>query len=279
MTATTYASEPAPAPARTGRPQPPAGSGVTFPRTVRAEWIKFSSLRSSWWVLAAAVVGLVAIGLVIAYNTGRNWTGLAPEDAVLSSTLQGYHLAELLMGVLGVLFVSGEYATGMIRSTLGAVPKRVPVLLAKAVVVGAVVLVVMTVATLVTFLSSQALLGHYHHGFSLSDPTGLRVVFGTAAYLTLVALLGSAFGWIVRSTPGGISSLVALLLVVPVLLGLFGTWGEKLAQFLPTGAGESFAVSLHAPNTLTPGAGLAVLAGWVVATMALAALLLRRRDA
>lgn len=279
MTATTYAAEPAPAPAHSGRPQTPAGRGVTFGRTVHAEWIKFSTLRSSWSMLAAAVLGLLALGFVIAYNVGRHHTGLQAEDAALSSTLQGYHLAELLMGVLGVLFVSGEYATGMIRSTLGAVPKRVPVLLAKAAVLGAVVLAVMSVATLVTFLSSQAVLGHYGYGFSLSDPTGLRVVFGTALYLTLVALLGTAFGWIVRSTPGGISSLIGLLLVVPVLLGLFGSWGQKLAQFLPSGAGESFAVTLHAPNTLPPVAGLAVLVGWVVVTLGLAALLLRRRDA
>lgn len=279
MTATTYAAEAAPPAAANSRKQPPPGHEVSFPRAVHAEWIKFSSLRSSWAMLAAAVLGMVAIALVVAYNTGRHHAGLAPEDAVLSATLQGYHLADLLMGILGVLFVSGEYATGMIRSTLSAVPKRVPVLLAKATVLGAVVLLTMTIATVVSFFSSQALLGHYHHGWSLSDPTGVRVVFGTAIYLTLVALLGSAFGWIVRSTPGGISSLVGVQLVLPVLLGLFGTVGRNVVQFLPGAAGESFAVSLHAPNTLTPGAGLAVQMAWVLGALFIAALLLRRRDA
>ena len=277
MTTTTYAPESTAT--RDPAERAPADRGVTLTRTVHAEWIKLSTLRSSWAMLAAAGAGMLAIALVVAYNTGRHHTGLDPEDAVLSATLQGYHLADLLMGILGVLFVSGEYATGMIRSTLAAVPKRVPVLLAKAAVLGAVVLVTMTLATVVSFLSSQALLGHYHHGFSLSDPTGVRVVFGTAVYLTLVALLGSAFGWIVRSTPGGISSLVGFQLVLPVLLGLFGTFGRDVVQYLPGAAGESFAVTLHAAHTLSPGVGLAVQVAWVLGAMGVAAVLLRRRDA
>lgn len=258
----------------------PAQRPVTFARTLHAEWIKFSSLRSSWAVLAAAVAGLIVIGLAIAYNTGRNWTGLAPEDTALSSTLQGYHLAELAVGVLGVLFVSGEYTTGMIRSTLAAVPRRVPVLLAKTAVLGAVALVVMTVTSVVAFLASQALLGHYGHGFSLSDPTGWRVALGTGLYLTLMALLGSALGWITRSTPGGISAFVGVSLLLPVLFGqLLGTWGKDLAQYLPGGAGESFITTLRAPNTLAPGAGLAMQAAWVAVALLAAAVLLRRRDA
>lgn len=273
---TTYA----PQPATVHRDRPGAGSPVTLGRTVSAEWIKFRSLRSSWAILLSAVAGLIVIGLAIAYNTGRNRVGLAPEDTALSSTLQGFHLAELAVGVLGVLFVSGEYATGMIRSTLAAVPRRVPVLLAKVLVLAAVLLVVMTATSLVAFLSSQAVLGHYHHGFSLSDPTALRVVLGTGLYLTLMALLGSALGWLTRSTPGGISAFAGVSLLLPVLFGqLLGTWGKDLAQFLPGTAGQSFVSSLQAEHTLTPWTGLAVLVGWVAVALVAAAVQLRQKDA
>ena len=262
------------------RPAPPAGGGVTFPRTLHAEWIKFGSLRSSWAVLVTAVVGFLVIGLAIAYNTGRNRTGLAPEDTALSSTLQGYHLAELAIGVLGVLFVTGEYSTGMIRSTLAAVPARVPVLLAKALVLAAVALVVLTVTSVITFLVAQLVLGHYGHGWSLQDPTGWRVVLGTGLYLTLMALLASAFGWITRSTPGGICAFVGVSLLLPVLFGqLLGSWGRDVAEYLPGGAGQSFTTSLRVPQTLPPAAGLGVQAAWVLAALVVATVLLRRRDA
>lgn len=277
MTTTTYTPQRVAAPADH---RPWAERGPTFPRILTAEWIKFSSLRSSWAILAAAVAGLVALAVVIAYNTGRSRVGLAPEDTALSSTLQGYHLSELAAGVLGVLFVTGEYSTGMIRSTLAAVPKRVPVLLAKVSVLAAILVLVMTIASVVSFLISEAVLGSYNHGFSLSDPTALRVVLGTGLYLTLIALLGSALGWITRSTPGGISSFVAVTLLLPVLFGqLLGSWGRDIVQWVPNVAGESFITSLPAEFTLSPGAGLVVMISWVAAALAVAAVLLRRRDA
>lgn len=259
-------------PAHTARP-------VTFAGAARSEWIKFRSLRSSWFTLGAAVVAFVAISLAIAYNTGRNFGGLAPEDSAVSATSQGYLLAELMIGVLGVLFVSGEYTTGMIRSTLAAVPKRLPVLLAKAGTFSVVVSITMLVTSVGAFLGAQAILGHYHHGHSLTDPSAVRVVVGVAAYLTLIGLLGSALGWILRSTPGGISALLGLLLVAPVLLGqLLGSWGRTVAQFLPSEAGGSFLSSVPAENTLTPWAGLAVLAVWVAVALSVAAIRLRNRD-
>lgn len=253
---------------------------VSYPKVVRSEWIKFRSLRSSWLVLVAAFVGLIALALVIGYNTGKNWTGLDPEDAVPSGALQGYYLGQLLIGVLGVLFVSGEYTTGMIRSTLAAVPRRTPVVLAKATVFGSVALVTMVVGSVLAFLGAQLFLSHYGHGFSLGDPTAVRVVLGTGLYLALIGLLGGALGWIVRSTPGGITALVALLLVVPVVLEVFpGTWPKTVGQYLPGEAGSSFVSSLHADPSLSPGAGLLTVLAWVVLAYAAGVLLLRRRDA
>ncbi len=253
--------------------------GVTFPRAVRSEWVKFRSLRSSWLVLAAAVAAMIVIGLLIGYNTGKHPDRLDPEDTVASAVLQGYFLGQLLIGVLGVLFVSGEYSTGMIRSTMAAVPKRIPVLAAKTLVFGVITLVVMVPTSIVAFLGAQAVRGRYLTAYTLSDPTALRVVIGTGVYLALIGLLGGAIGWIVRSTPGGISVLVGLLLVVPVILQVLpGAWVKTAAKFLPGEAGSSFVSTLRMPDTLSPWTGLGVLGLWVVGILAVAAVLLARRD-
>jgi ABC-type transport system involved in multi-copper enzyme maturation permease subunit len=266
-------------PASAGRPEVEV-EPVTLPRVIRAEWIKFRTLRSTVTVLASACVGMFVVALIVAYNTRVLTSNLQPDDIVPSSTLQGYYLGQLLMGALGVLFVSGEYSTGMIRSTLAAVPRRLPVLWAKLVVVVGVTLVSMTVMSVVSFLAAQKLLSHYRPGFSLSQPHVLRVVLGTGIYLTLVAVIGSALAWIVRSTPGALVAYFATMLVVPVLFEtVLGTWGKDIAQFLPSIAGASFSTSLREPHTLMPWPGLLVMVLWAVVLVGVAAVRLRRRDA
>ncbi|MCW2560078.1 MAG: putative transporter transrane protein [Mycobacterium sp.] len=252
---------------------------VSLSRAAVSEWIKFRTLRSSWAILASTVVGMVAIGLILAYNTRQVTPNIAAEDLAPSATMQGFLLGQLLIGSLGVLVVSGEYSTGMIRSTFAAVPKRLPTLWAKGLVFVAVVGVAMVVAVFVTFLSSQALLSHYRTGYSLSDSGVLRAVLGTALYLTAIGLLGGAAGWIVRSTPGALVSFLGLILVLPVLFGnLLGNWGKDVSQFLPSEAGQSFITGLHRSHTLSTGTGLVVFLAWVVAGVASAAVLLRRRN-
>jgi ABC-2 type transport system permease protein len=257
------------------QPQP-----VTLRRVIRSEWLKFWTLRSTVMVLAGAVVGMVAISLIVAYNTRTLTPGQDANDLVPSATLQGYYLGQLLIGALGVLFVSGEYSTGMIRSTLAAVPKRLPVLWAKLLVFTAITLVSMVTVSIVAFLASQALLAQYRPGFSLSDPHVLRVVIGTGVYLTLVGLIGASLGWIVRSTPGALVAYVATVLVIPVLFRtVLGAWGKHVAEYLPTVAGAAFSTSLSEPPSLSPWTGLAVMIGWVVVGFAVSAGLLLRRDA
>jgi ABC-2 type transport system permease protein len=254
---------------------------VTLRRVVRSEWIKFWTLRSTWAVLSAAVVGMLVLALVVAYNTRHLTSNLQANDIAPSSTLQGYYLAQLLIGALGVLFVSGEYGTGMIRSTLVAVPRRLPVLWAKLVVFVTVTAVSMIAVSIVAFVCAQALLSHYRTGFSLSDPGVLRVVIGTGIYLTLVGMIGGALGWIVRSTPGALVAYFAVVLVLPVLFGeALGNWGKEVAQFLPDQAGASFSTSIpESSYSLSPWVGLLVLVGWVAVALAMAAGVLRRRDA
>lgn len=253
---------------------------VTFGRVTASQWSSFRSLRSSWAVLGGAVLGMVAIALLVAYQTRTLSPTLQPDDLVPSATMQGYYLGQLLIGALGVLFVTGEYGTGMIRSTFAAVPRRVPVLLAKMAVFTAVTAVAMVTASLVAFLSSQALLSHYRTGYSLADPGVLRVVLGTGVYLTLIGLLGGAIGWLVRSTPGALVTFFAVILVIPVLIGgVLGSFGRDLVQWLPRDAGASFIESLRHTPSLSPWVGLAVVVGWVVLASGLAAVQLWRRDA
>jgi len=252
---------------------------VTLPRVIASEWLKFRTLRSTVLVLLVAMLAMVAFGAIIGHNT-RHVTGLDPEDVVASGPLQGYYLGQLLIGSLGVLVVSGEYSSGMIRATLAAVPRRLPVLLAKLLVFVLVVGTAMVAASVVAFLVAQAFLSGYRPTYSLADPDVLRVAAGTGVYLTLVGLLGGALGWIVRSTPGSLVALFALILVLPVLLLLFhGAWAQHLGAWLPTGAGQSFSTSLRTPGALAPWTGLAVMVAWVVAAYLAAATLLHRRDA
>lgn len=265
-----------------GRPTSRAGVAsqpVTIARTVKAEWIKFRSLRSSWAVLGAALLGMPIIGFVVAYNTRHLTARQQVADLVPSATLQGYYLGQILIGALGVLFVSSEFGTGMIRSTFAAVPKRLPVLWAKLVVFFAVTAAAITSITVITFLGSQALIGHYRTGFSLSDPGVWRIVLGTGLYMTLVGVIGGMIGWIVRSTPGSLVSYFALVLVLPVFGSLFGSSGTHVAQFLPSEAGAAFITSTPASPHLAPGAGVLVLGAWVAAGVILATASLRRRDA
>ena len=253
---------------------------VTLPRVLRSEALKFVSLRSTIAILVAAVIGMIGIGLLVAYNTRDLGSNLDANDLVPSATLQGYYLGQLLIGSLGVLFVSSEYGTGMIRSTLAAVPTRLPVLLAKTIVVAVVAAVTMIVVSVVAFLAAQALLSQYRPGFSLTDPGVLRVVLGTGVYLTLVGLLGSAIGWIVRNTPGAIVTYIAVILVVPLLVGnVLGSAGKHIAEYLPTNAGAAFSTTIPDGLSLNPWPGLLVMVAWVVGALVLAAGVLTRRDA
>ena len=253
---------------------------VTLRRVIGSEWIKFRTLRSTLAVLGAAALGMVAIALIIAYNTRHITANIQPDDHVQSSTMQGYYLGQLLIGALGVLFVSGEYSTGMIRSTLAAVPTRLPVLWAKLVVFVLVTAVTMIGSCLIAFVVAQAVIGRYRSSYALTDPGVLRVVIGTGVYLTLVGVIGAALAWIVRSTPGALVAYVAVVLVLPVLFStVLGTWGRDVAQFMPTVAGGSFVRTIREPDTLSPWTGIVVLLAWAVVGTVVAALELRRRDA
>ena len=255
---------------------------VTQARVVRSEWIKMRSLRSTSVTLLVAVIAMIVLAGVIGWAINHNWTHLDPDERAtfnaVDRSLGGVNLAQLAIGVLGVLLISGEYATGMIRATLSAIPRRLPVLWAKAGLYAAVTLVLMLVSSFLAFLIRQHFLGS--HGTTLSAPHAWRAIFGTAGYLTLIAVMAVAFGFAIRSTAGGISALFGLLLVLPGIGQLLPTsWQTHTLPYLPSNAGSAMYSARPDPTALSPGSGLLVLLIWVVLALACAAFLLKRRDA
>jgi ABC-2 type transport system permease protein len=286
---------------------PEANLRVTQLRTFNSEWVKLRSLRSTWWSIGAALVVSIGLGLLIAQLRGADMSTngfIEPDMTALS--LRGFYLAQLAVGVLGVLFITGEYSTGMIRATLAAVPKRVPVWLAKIVIFGAVIFLVTLVAAFIAFLSGQAVLSlHEVHGIAISGPKGgfgfiqgqggplhhlgvpiahsgsIRAIFGAALYMTGVGLLGLGCGFAIRNTGGAIATLFGLLLVLPLLAqALPLSLQQHVTKFLPLLAGTAGMNTVpRGTDQLSPWAGLGVFAIYVVVALAAGLVMLKRRDA
>jgi ABC-2 type transport system permease protein len=280
ITATPPATE-TPAPIRS-----PAKLKVTLPRVIKSEWVKLRSLRSTQITLLTALIVFIGLGALFAATTsgqlaGPDGEGNGPPIGTdpTGITLSGVMLAQLIIGSLGVMVTASEYTTGMIRSSLIGVPKRLPVLWAKALVFGVVTFVLMTAAAFVAFLVGQGILANGDAPTAaLSDDGVLRAIFGTSGTLTGVGLLGLALGALLRNTAAAISTLIGTLLVLPGLILLAGgTIAENVGPYLPSRAAEAFRTLT--PNPLTPGTGLAVFLGYVVVSLAAAAILLKRRDA
>ena len=255
---------------------------VTLRRVLSSEWVKLRSLRSSWITVALAVAALVLVAIIGGVVTNQNWAHLRAGELSrfdpIGRSLTGLNLSQLAIGVLGVLFVTGEYGTGSIRSTLAAAPKRLPVLWAKAILFGSVTLVLMEISAFVAFLAGQAALGS--HGTTLSAAGAVRATVGTGLYLTVVALLGVALGFIIRSTAGGIAALFGVLLVLPGILAILPqSWQDNIGPYLPSNAGAVL-YDLHPEGTsLAPWTGFAVFCLYAVIALVAAAVVLKRRDA
>jgi hypothetical protein len=256
---------------------------VTQPRAITAEWIKLRSLRSTWFSFAAALI--VAIGLGILFSALRGHDihthGIVgPDFDPTELSLRGMFLAQLAVGVLGVMFVTGEYSTGMIRASLTAVPRRVPVFVAKLVVFAGVTFVIATIASLIAFLGGQAALHSYHLGVAISSPGAARAVIGGGLYLTIVGLLALGCGFALRNTGGAIATLFGLLLVLPILgSALPASWQVHVNKYLPMNAGTAIMTTGHHSDMLTPWQGIGVFALYALAALVIGLAILRRRDA
>ncbi|MFG2790952.1 ABC transporter permease [Streptomyces sp. NPDC048419] len=248
-----------------------------FGHAAHMEWIKLSSLRSTLWALLATVAGMIAIGVVTMANTKVPGPDHADTFDPVNNVLAGIALGQMIVGVLGVLVITGEYSSGAIRSAFAAVPNRPLLLAAKGAVLGAVTLAVGEVVTFATFLAGRLALTDGVPRPGLGDPGVLRALLLSGAYLALVGLIGLAFGAIVRHTALAIGLLVGVLYVVPAVLA--GLTGVTVAKFFPTMiAANSLAVSKPVAGCLSPWCGFGVLCFYVAVVLGIGGRLLVRRD-
>jgi ABC-type transport system involved in multi-copper enzyme maturation permease subunit len=252
---------------------------------VRSEWTKLWSLRSTRWSLLASFIAMAGLGPLVAAVQMSRWGQLQPHDRLtydaINTGVGGYHLAQLAIGVLGVLVISGEYTTGMIRSSMMAVPKRLPVLWGKTGVYAAVTFVLMLIASLISFLVVQAIVTQHHVQHGIGDPGALRTVVGAALFMTVLAVLCIGLGGILRNTAGGIATFVALLFVLPGISAILpASVNNSISPYLPLNAGTTIAShSFDNPHHLSAWGGFALFCGYAVVAMIGASISLMRRDA
>jgi ABC-2 type transport system permease protein len=252
-------------------------------RVVRAEWTKLRTVPSTAWSLLATVALVVGFGA--AYSLLR--VSRPPQGAAVagfdptSVSLAGISLAQIAIGVLGVLLVTGEYATGTVRATFAAVPTRLPVLWGKAVAFAVTTLVVCLPAVFVAFLVGQSILAGGHLETTLGQPGVTRAVLGSALYLVAVGLLGLGLGALLRHTAGAVAALFGALFALQLVTGLLPeSWQDHVYKYLPAPAGMAVATVRPDPTTLlAPWTGLTVCGLYIAVVLAVAAWLLRRRDA
>jgi ABC-type transport system involved in multi-copper enzyme maturation permease subunit len=256
---------------------------VTMRRVVRSEWTKLRSVRSTWILLAAAALLTVGLAAAFGYGYGQQIRSAAVQPSAAEAAkaaFLGLDLFALVIGVFGVMRMTGEYGSGLIRASLVAVPRRLPVLWAKALALFAVTAPVAVAVSVASFLISQAFAGS--HGAGLGDPGVPGAILGAAAYPVAAALLGLGIGAILRHTAAAITVFVAALLVIPAVLqaALSQPVQDAVLKYLPVPAAQAlYNLGGGGPvKLLAPGVAVVVLAGYVTVLLAGGAALLQRRD-
>ncbi len=260
------------------------GPPARFRDLVAAEWIKFRSVRSTYWVALCAIVPALLVGILIAQDVSSNWARLSAQPGfhfdALATSFDGFEFSQLIVGVLGVLVISAEYSSGLIRSTLAATPQRGAVLLAKMAVIGGAALLFGEALAFTAFFPVQAIMHGVGAGVSIGSPGALRAILVAGFYLAVLALIGLAFGTLLRHTAGAIAAVFGLVFLLPGVISAFPSpWNDRIGKFLPTDCiGQLISQQGH-PNDLSRPWSFVVLISYPVALLALANYALRRRDA
>jgi ABC-2 type transport system permease protein len=270
----------------------PAAGDLDFGGVIHSEWVKFRSVRSTWWACAILLAVTVGVGAQVSSSLSFDgMTGAPTQDAIQDLAVYAVTVSTdfgaLIVGVLGVIVIAGEYGTGMIQSTVTAVPRRLPILFAKALVLAVATFVVSAVAFAITVPVSVSLLAGNSVAVRLDDPQYWMALLGGVGYLVLVGLIA-----LLRSTAGGMAVTLGLLLVAPLAASFLPTGTENIAMLLPSVAGdvllsyptEQSWVDLAAPSASSdwitePWQGGLTLVAWVAVLFSAAAALLKQRDA
>lgn len=252
---------------------------LSFAGILRGEWIKLLSLRSTWWMLAITVAVMALVALAVAAGTEVS-PDFAPHGAELITA--GYQIGMLTVAVLGALVMTGEYTTGMVRSTFAAVPARTPVLAAKAVALAVVTVLATAASIVVGYVVSRPFLSELGLVPALDDPATWQTFAGMAFFFVAVALFSLGLGTVLRHTSGTIATTIAVLLLLPAVLQFVNvTWIQEALAYLPLPAAMPFLLTTDAfgsSDALTAWQGVAVVGGYAAAALIAGAVSLRRRD-
>ncbi len=275
------------APARPASPPAPLARRAGFGHLLLSEWTKIRSVRSTVWSLILLVVLTLGITILITAITSAQWNKIGaasrtqirldPTNGILGAGLQ---FGQLTIIVLGVLLITSEYSTGVIRASLLAVPRRLPMLAAKGLVFAAITLVLGEIVMFASFFIGAAIL-HSHVSVSLSSPNVTRAVVGGGLYLAVLGLFALSIGALVRHTAGAITGVIAFVIVAEPLSSLIpGPWGDHIHDYLPTVAGRLVIQTARTSHqVLSAWQGFGVFCLWTAALFVAAAILLMRRDA
>ena len=266
---------------------PPASGRAGFRGTLNSEFTKIRSVRSTYWTLLVLLAVSIGIGAAITGGTAANWSHMGPSDRASFDPTQAsvaglFYLGQLVIVVLGAMTLTAEYSTGMIRTSLTAMPRRVVMYSSKVVVFAIVALVVTFIAAFISFYLGQALLASTHDTATLSQPNVLRAVVGSALYVTLCGLFAFAVGAIVRHTAGTITAVIGVLFVVPILAHLLPqSWYQDVDRWLPDAAGRAISATVGGQDVhlFSPWSQFAVFAVYTAVLLVVGAVLFRRRDA
>jgi ABC-type transport system involved in multi-copper enzyme maturation permease subunit len=265
-----------------GSPALPALPGrAGLAGALRSEFTKIRSVRSTYWTLLALVVVTVGFGALASAGAAAHPGERGPGFDPTQQSLVGLYVGQLVIVVLGALTISSEYSSGMISTSLTALPRRGTVFAAKAMVFGAVALVTGLVASVASFFLGQALMSGQHIGTTLGQPHVLRAVIGGGLFLAACGMLAYGLGMILRHTAAAITAAIGLLFVASILVNFLPqSWQVHVDKWMPAIAGgQVWVTKATDPTMFSAWTGFAVLGGYAVVALAAGLILFRRRDA
>jgi ABC-2 type transport system permease protein len=252
-------------------------------QVVRSEWTKIRSVASTVWTLSLAVVVTIALGMLISALSKNEFDNMGRDDQLSFDptfiSFAGMSLGQLAMIVFGVLVVSNEYSTGMIRSSLAAVPQRGSFLFSKIAVATGLALVVGLATSFVAFFLGQAMLGT--HKAEIGDSGVLRAVIGGGLYMTLIAMFSMGVAAMLRSPMLSLGILMPFFFLISNILGNVDAT-KKIGRYLPDQAGSKImqvVTPIDDDTPYGPWGGLGIMALWVLAALLGGYVLLKKRDA
>jgi ABC-2 type transport system permease protein len=262
----------------------PASAGrANLAGALRSEFTKIRSVRSTYWALLALVVVTVGFGALASWGIATHDHHPGPGFDPTAQSLSGLYISQLIIGVLGVLVITAEYSTGMIRTTLTTLPRRGTIVAAKAIIFAVVAFVTGLITSFASFFLGQALMSSHHISTTISQPHVLRAVIGGALFLTACGLLAFGIGLLLRHTAGAISTVVGLLFVLSILINFIPqSWQDHIDKWIPAMAGTriwSTVPSQDGPPMFAPWTGFAVFCGYAAIVLIAGLVLFRKRDA